>query len=347
VRRGFSPLDQRLGLVRHSWSPQTVQQALRLAVEIPSYRRAAASFEALTQVALSRGSLATLVREYGGALVAQQAAEAEQAALAFAGEHEPGAAGEPEAEAERMAVSFDGVMIHLRDEGWKETKIVTVSQVEVETGSEGEEPQVQLTHHSYRAGVWEAEAFAKQQGAEGYRRGLAKTKQVITVGDGAAWIWGIIQTWYAPCVQIIDWWHALQYVWAIANSVCGRGTEAARAWCHQLQEPLWAGEMGGLLRAVRLKWPRGKTLPDDLRQALRYLWRYRERMHYATFREQGYPIGSGSVESACKVVVQQRLVQAGMRWGRENAQALLALRCALLSDRWETTWRSLAPAKVT
>jgi hypothetical protein len=82
-------------------------------------------------------------------------------------------------------------------------------------------------------------------------------------------------------------------------------------------------------------------------QALGYLFRHRQRMHYQTFRQAGYPVGSGTVESACKVVVQQRLCQAGMRWERPRAQALLALRCSLLSNRWEATWRSLSPPQVT
>jgi hypothetical protein len=57
--------------------------------------------------------------------------------------------------------------------------------------------------------------------------------------------------------------------------------------------------------------------------------------------QAGFLIGSGTVESACKVVVQERMKQAGMRWGRNNTQAMFALRCALLSDRWEQTWRHL------
>jgi len=148
-------------------------------------------------------------------------------------------------------------------------------------------------------------------------------------------------------VQIIDWWHALQRVWEIAFGVYGQGTEAAQAWGLQLKEHLWAGQIRALLHALRLTWPRGRELPETLRQAVGYLFRQRQRLRYQAFRQAGYPIGSGTVESACKVVVQERMVQAGMRWNRPCAQALLALRCALLSGRWEATWQSLAPAKGT
>jgi len=316
-------------------------------VEIPSYRRAAENFEALTQVPLGKSSLANLVREYGGILVEQQVQEAEQAAAVPSREAVICPRTEPEAEAERMAVSLDGVMVHLREEGWKEAKVATFSTVEVSAAEGSGEAEVRLSHHSYRAGLWDAVQFAKQQGAEGYRRGLQKAKQIIAVSDAAAWIWAIIVAWYAPCVQIIDWWHALQRLWTIAAAVYGEGSADTQAWFRTLQEHLWAGNVRLLLQALRQHWRRGKEMSDELRQAVGYLYRHRHRMRYGEYRQQGYPIGSGSVESACKVVVQERLVQAGMRWSRESAQALLALRCALLSDRWDITWRSLRPVQVT
>jgi hypothetical protein len=64
-------------------------------------------------------------------------------------------------------------------------------------------------------------------------------------------------------------------------------------------------------------------------------------MQYQEFRAADDPVGSGTVESACKVVVQERMKQAGMRWSRDGAQAMLALRCALLSERWDAVWHSL------
>ena len=225
--------------------------------------------------------------------------------------------------------------------------VATFSAVTVEQSEGASDPVVRLNQHSYCAGLWDVATFARQQWAEGWRRGMEKAKRIVAVSDAAAWIWALILTCYAPCVQIIDWWHALQRVWEIAFGVYGQGTEAAQAWGLQLKEHLWAGQIRALLHALRLTWPRGRELPETLRQAVGYLFRQRQRLRYQAFRQAGYPIGSGTVESACKVVVQERMVQAGMRWNRPCAQALLALRCALLSGRWEATWQSLAPAKGT
>jgi hypothetical protein len=97
---------------------------------------------------------------------------------------------------------------------------------------------------------------------------------------------------------------------------------------------LWQGQRRALFRELRERWPRSQELPEGLRLAIGYLFRHRKRMRYATFRQQGYPTGSGTVESACKTVVQERCCQSGMRWSRTGLQAILSLRCALLSDRW-------------
>ena len=80
--------------------------------------------------------------------------------------------------------------------------------------------------------------------------------------------------------------------------------------------------------------PRQQDLPESVRQALGYFIRNRHRMHYDHYRQAGLLIGSGAVESAAKTVVQARMKQAGMRWSRNGAQAMLSLRCLLLSNRW-------------
>jgi hypothetical protein len=62
---------------------------------------------------------------------------------------------------------------------------------------------------------------------------------------------------------------------------------------------------------------------------------------YPRFRRQQIPIGSGNVESAHKVVMQQRMKQAGMRWAEENLNPMLALRVALCNQTWHTNWREI------
>jgi hypothetical protein len=329
----FFPLDHRLKLSKHVWSPQTIQQAVRLAVEIPSHRRAAEAFCELTGVGIGKSTLQRLCVEVGRQMVAQQAAEAR--AMVEVPQHDEGEKRKvvtPDSEV--MSVSSDGVMLHLCEEGWKEVKIASISAVEqTDAGST-------LTKHSYRAGLWEAATYGQHLWAEACQRGLEKAKTVVCVSDGALWIWNLMFMCFAYRIEILDWWHAVQRLWTIAHGCLA--ADDAKVWVAAQQQCLAHSDLRHLFRQVRLLYPRGTPLPDDVRQALAYLFSNRQRMRYRLFRQAGYPIGSGTVESACKVVVQQRMKQAGMRWSRSGAQAMLALRCALLSHiRWQHAWPSL------
>ncbi len=322
-----------------------MQQALRLAVEIPSHRRAAEAFVDLTGVPLAKSSLQRLCEEAGLSVAAEQAAEAQ--ALVSVPQRESDAQAvvfreRVEPAHDVMSVSADGVLIHLRAEGWKEVKVVSISAVaSVESAAGAEEAGVQLTQHSYRAGLWEVRQFGHHLWAESCRRGLERAQRVVCVSDGAAWIWALMFICFARRIEVLDWWHAVQRLWTLANACLP--ADVAAAWVTQQKQHWLHDRLRPVMRGVRTLYPRGTPLPDGVRQAVGYLFANRKRMRYGTFRHAGYPIGSGTVESACKVVVQQRMKQAGMRWSRRGAQAMLALRCSLLSDRWDETRAALAP----
>jgi hypothetical protein len=240
-----------------------------------------------------------------------------------------------------MAVSMDGAMVNIRGEGWKEVKTVSISAVERITDEDTEQIEVRLTRHSYRSGLWEAKEFAQHQWAEGCRRGLERAKQIVSVNDGALWIWIIVQMCWAPCVEILDWWHVVEKLWEVAAALFDEDEAATTRWMDRQKSHLYKGQLRQVIRAIRHWCPRGQTLPDKVRLGVGYLFNNRWRMRYKLFRETGYPIGSGTVESACKLVMQERMKQAGMRWSRDGAQAMLALRSVLLSERWDDTWATL------
>jgi hypothetical protein len=62
-------------------------------------------------------------------------------------------------------------------------------------------------------------------------------------------------------------------------------------------------------------------------------------MDYPTYRASGWLIGSGSVESSHKLVIQTRLKGPGMHWKPEHVNPMLALRLELLNERWEEAWQ--------
>ena len=342
----FPPLDKRLQLGTHSWTPGMVSQAVRTGVEVASHRRAAALFSELTQASLSKSSLQRLCTQYGTALDEARSEEAEAMVRVPQREDEVEAVrwrAVPEPESPVMNVSSDGVMIHLVDEGWKEVKTSVVSAVKTTLDEETGEVDVQLSHHSYRAGLWSAKEFGHQLWAESCRRGLEKAKRVTSVNDGARWIWAIVWMCFAHCIQILDWWHAVPYLWTIADAAFGEDRAAAQAWVAAQKGHLAQSNLRQVMRDVRARFPRGQPLPEPVRASVAYLFHNRWRMCYREFRAAGCPIGSGNVESGCKLVVQQRMKQAGMRWSRDGAQAMLALRSALLSDQWQTVDAAICP----
>jgi hypothetical protein len=322
-------------LSHHSWSPATIRLALRQAVEIPSFARGATNFTELTGVPLSESALQRLAVEYGEAVV--QADEQEAAAMVRVPKEEEAVLWRriPEPDSEVMAVSADGVMVHLRDEGWKEVKVMSVSAVRCSNEQTDEAEGPRLVQHSYRAGLWEAKTFTHHYWAESYRRGLEKAKQLVCISDGAAWIWAMVFICFAQRTEILDWWHVVQHLWQIVGEALDHSSGAAVAWMDAQKESLAHSQHRLLFHRIRLLYPRRTPLPEAVQQALAYLWHNRRRMDYAAYRQAGLPIGSGTVESAAKIVVQQRMKQAGMRWSRPGAQAMLALRTRLLSDRWQ------------
>lgn len=313
-----------------------------MGVEIPSYRRAAEQFSDLTHVNLSKSSLNRLVDEYGEKLVAQQATEADAVVKVPSAAEKMTKRDVPEPDSQCMNISLDGALIHICDEGWKEVKIATVSAVTHPVDEASGAWSVQLSQHSYRAGLWDAAEFAKQQWAEACSRGVEKAGYLSSVNDGAAWIWQITRMCYGRCVEILDWWHTVERLWTIGHQRFAAESAEAAQWVAQQKQLLADSRLRQVLRNVRALFPKEHVLPETVRKAVGYFFHNRFRMRYKQFRQAGYPIGSGTVESACKVVAQTRLKQAGMRWSRRGAQAVLALRSFLVADRWHLAASSLA-----
>lgn len=328
----------------HHWSPATLANAIQLGTEVASYRRAADLFVDFTHLSLSKSSLHDVVTCYGRKVADHLEAEATAMVQVASKEEEVTWRTVPTPDSPLMNVSIDGVMVNLIGEGWKETKISAVSAVEPVVDVETGDIEVQLTHHSYRAGLWEAPAFANHLWAESCRRGLEKAKHLISVNDGAPWIWAVVFLCFARCTQILDWWHAVQRLWTIANLAFADDANAARTWVETQKHLLAQSQLRLVIHNVRLLFPRTQPLPEPVRKAVTYYYHNRLRMYYRHFRAAGCPIGSGTVESACKLVVQQRMKQPGMRWRRSHAQAMLALRSALFSDRWHLLRLALTTA---
>jgi hypothetical protein len=258
------------------------------------------------------------------------------------------------------SVSIDGVMILIRDEGYREVKIVSVSEVtrQAEEGAEAEtrtaagceggqvgrcEEGVKLTRHSYRAILGDKAAFIPALRSELACRRVRQADKISAVNDGAGWTWDLDET-YLPgrTVQILDWPHGVENLAKAGNAGWGEGTEEARAWLEQRRTELWNGELVQVQIGLDELPTRYKERGRAIRQVKGYIDQHYHRMQYDRFRAEGRPIGSGTVESAAKNVVSWRMKRGGQRWSAEGAPRMLAALSEIHSNRWDTRLQRLA-----
>lgn len=168
----------------------------------------------------------------------------------------------------------------------------------------------------------------------------------IALCDGARGLWTYIDDnpLYDDYEKLVDYHHAAEHLSKAAEAIFGKGSPQAQNWYDKYCAKL-KGEDGAAKRVLRCLDYHQRTarLSKSRRAALdteqTFFARNAHRMDYADFRENGWPIGSGPVEAACKSVVKTRLCRSGMRWSRDGGQHILSLRTYVKSNRWNAMWK--------
>lgn len=197
---------------------------------------------------------------------------------------------------------------------------------------------------TYVGEIETAEEFGPRIYAEAVRRGLNLAKQVIVLGDGAVWIRGITEEHFSNAIQIVDLFHALEYLWNIGKLVYGPTGAAVTRWFKNQKDELKEGDVKKVIAAIKRLKPHNQSVKEEIEKALGYFEVNQERMKYAEWIKQGIFVGSGVIEAGCRTIVGQRLKQSGMRWTVRGANAIIALRCCQISGRWEDFWENRAAA---
>lgn len=218
------------------------------------------------------------------------------------------------------SVSIDGGKVHVRHEGWKEFKLGCISDLETDW-SAPEAQTVRLSQTRYTAVLGDVERFAPAMWELAVACGVPYAGRSAVTSDGAAWIWRLSADLFPVSVQIVDWYHARQHLAQASQARYPSQATCARAWYEQMSHALYRGQIRTLIADL---------LAHDLADHATYFQTHQRRMHYQAFREDGYPIGSGAVESGIKQF-KHRLTGAGMRWSRLGAERMLVIRAAVLS----------------
>ena len=345
--QGQSPLDKKYGIVPGQSTPTLASLLGMLGVEV-SFEEASQLAERFLLFRVSdtqywRSPSNTVRKQTEGYGNAQAQVEKEwienaedEKALQVRErtlEHRPG----------RIYASLDGAHVPLQHE-WRELKTLCwykVEKIRPPTSRKhhrqpiDQRSDLQARDMKYHCDITEAEPFGRLLWATGLQNQVDTYEEIVFVCDGAVWIWRLVEKYFPQATQIVDWYHASQYLMPIAETAFGAGTEQARQWLTQARTDLWEGRIQEVIQSCRtfLHRTAARTFAE---KAITYYTHNENRMDYARFRQQGYLIGSGTIESACKQIAASRLKCSGARWTLAGVIATAKARAAWLSKSWDS-----------
>src|SRR5216683_2951854 len=329
----FFPLDEELELLPGELSATLAEGVARQGTKMP-FEQAAAEVAFFWGVELDETTVRRYTQAAGAAYVAEQSAEVER----LERERPPA----PDGPAVQY-LSADGAMVPLLGGEWAEVKTLAIGEVEVGRGTDGL-PEAHTINLSYFSRLADAETFTNLAYVETNRRGTESASVVCAVQDGAEWLQGLVDVLRPDAVRILDFPHAVEHLTAAAQASLGIGTQAFTTWLDQQAHTLKHAVDGvrQVLAALVHLPVQAAVDPIAAAQArdgaIAYFTKRLVQVQYAAFQVAGYPIGSGSTESANKVVVEVRLKGSGMHWAREHVNPLVALRTVACTNRWAEVW---------
>lgn len=244
---------------------------------------------------------------------------------------------------DRIYLQIDGQLCPTReprqgpeDQGYREAKaVMAFSQADV---AEVSKERHELLAKVLKAQITDCESFQPLV-TEVYQQAHGpQATEVIVLADGAHWIWNLVQEEIPHAVQILDFSHAKHYLWEAAKAIYGADSPFVRPWVKEREEFLFADKV----EQVIIHLQHFVDLVPGLAPIIHYFQQNQARMQYGTYRQRGYFIGSGAIESAGKQLTAARIKGPGMRWNITDLNALLTLRCVFLEQSWTIYWETQA-----
>jgi hypothetical protein len=331
---GSYPLDEALGLHgRQGWTA-AVQEAVSLIGCEVGFQMVSDWMQRLLGLSISRTRTQEVAEQAG-----QRASETQES---------PPVQEEYDATGKALVLATDGCQAPERD-GWHEVKVATVYTSESRARTAG--GRGKLLRKQYLASLDPAQAWGQQlrEAAQGW--GIEKAKRVVVMGDGAPWIWNLADEHFPGAVEIVDFYHAVEHLWATGEALWGdrERSAATRGWVRRNRRQLRQGRVDLVIAAMERGQARASPALSGERAAVvrrnrEYFRVNRRRMQYSQYRRWRLPIGTGAVEGSCKFVVQSRFKKPGARWSDPGLRQMLALKVARLNGHWEDLWPHLRRA---
>jgi hypothetical protein len=190
----------------------------------------------------------------------------------------------------------------------------------------------------YTGGFYKSCDLGKKLYVLALKCGLKTAQELIFLGDGSKWVWTIARYHFPEAVQIVDWYHAEERLWKVARAIYGEGSSAMKKWVKKRLTQLMNGKVELVIASLSELSSSDDDVVNEIQSNITYFTNNKERMRYNQYKAKGYQIGSGTVESACKHIVSQRLKQAGMTWSIQGADAIIQLRILWKNGEWHKFW---------
>ena len=335
-------VDLELGLPKEKWLPPVLELACALGVssEFPNAHKL---FQQWTGIELTEKTLALRVEATGNQLLL-----VEESRLPEQDKESEADSLTPDIERkERIYVGVDGVMTPLNQkQGYKEAKVGVIFWEKHHQKSQGQRGMIR--QREYLATKNSRGEFRKKV-SQLHEQVVGQQKpETIVIGDGAHWIWEMAQEQFPGSVEILDFFHLSEYVWAVAKEAYPKQEPLQKDWVKQQQQFLKKSQWKQVIKSCFQFRSKRKDLQLAITNLERYLTNNQSRIDYQRYLSSGLMIGSGVVESSNRRVVTQRLKQAGMHWSIAGAEGVMALRAAYLSssNRWSNIWSSRSKMRI-
>jgi hypothetical protein len=221
-------------------------------------------------------------------------------------------------------------------DGSAKTRQIKVGCVFTQSRDTRGHPQRDPFSSTYIAAFCDRTDFAPLLWEEALKRGYATARKTVFIGDGAEWIWNLVNERFSDAVQIVDFFHACEHLYALCRAL-ESNDERTKALFKRWRRRLKNNGLPGILQATAERLP---SLGTEARKAaeaeIPYFETHASRMTYRTFRRKGYFIGSGAIEGACRHIVAQRAKLSGMRWSCDGVENVMAFRCLIKSDLFDS-----------
>lgn len=341
VWRGKNPADGSWGIpIRQRWGLSAHQQlSPALEDKLAYFATVAGTYESAAQLAgkMSISIEDSTVRELVQRLGARAEEQTQQRLKTVPQPIDPKRPPSPLA-----VIMIDGYQVRHRGPDWGKKKAQ-------KPRVEWHEQKVGVFYHQAKnaAGVlleklslgWQGDSveLGERLHWEACRHGLGQARNSLAVADGAPWIWRLIEQRWNQAHQLLDFYHASQHLHTLAEALHPRDEPARQHWLNQQRHDLRHGKQKKLLQRISRLAERAAPAAEIIRREKNYFQSHSQRLNYQALSRRGWPIGSGSVESAC-AQRQRRFKRPGQFWTATGLRKLNALIEARNLNHWDQLW---------